>query len=129
MGNSTLREHLNDGHAETVFQWSFDRSEEYLRKLEHIPDEDAQPAIEKFRDRLARLLRCMNLLVHQLDHELRDESTQQACDDFLQEAAVFGSLDEQAVMLLQTAISYPADWSAESAFDFLYSFLEPKSTL
>lgn len=129
LGNPTVREHLDDDHAEIIFRWSFDRAEEYLSTLDHIPDEDAQPAIEKFGGRLVRLLRCMNLLVYQLDHELRDEYSQPACEDFLQEAANFGSFDEQAVMLLQTAITYPADWSAKSAFDFLYSFLEPGETV
>ena len=129
LGNSALREHLEDDHAEIIFRWSFNHVEAYLLTVENIPDEDVQPAIDKFVERLVRLLRCVNLLVYQLDQEIRDDSSQQACDDFLQEAANYGSLDEQAVLLLQTAITFPADWSADSAFDFLYSFLEPGETV
>ncbi|MFK7802750.1 MAG: hypothetical protein AB8G95_14030 [Anaerolineae bacterium] len=128
LGNPALRKHLDDEQTEKLFQWGFGQIEEIVTKLEAVPDADANPTIDKFVDRIILLMRCLNLLTLQLDHEVRDETTQPAVDDFLQAAAEFKDQDEQAVMLLQTAISHPADWSAESAFDFLFSFLDGGET-
>jgi len=127
-GNPALREFLDDDQAEKLFGWGFGQLETFVATLEAVPDGDAHPAIEKFADRIVLLMRCLNLLTFQLDHEIRDDTTQPAVDDFLAGAARFKDQNEQAVMLLQTAVNYPADWSAESAFDFLFSFLDDGET-
>lgn len=124
VGNPALRENLDDDQAEKLFDWAFNHIEDVVAKFETIPDGDANPAIEKFVDRIVLLMRCMNLLTFQLDHVIRDDTTQPAVDDFLGEVTQFKDQDEQAVMLLQAAVNYPADWSTESAFDFLFSFLD-----
>lgn len=128
-GNPTLREHLNDDQADLLFKWGIDRAEAFLRTLTSVSDQDAQSVIEKLTESLLRLFRCLNQLVYQLDHEIRDELSPVICDGFLQEADSLADLDEQAVMLLQTAVSHPADWSAESAFDFLYAILDSSQQL
>ncbi|MFT5195141.1 MAG: hypothetical protein ACI9EW_002492 [Cellvibrionaceae bacterium] len=124
LGNLALRERLIDDQAEELFSWAFAQIETFVAILESIPDEDAHPAIEKFTNRVILVIRCFNLLLYQLDNEIRDDDSEAACDDFTREVAIFKYQDEQAILLLQTAVNYPADWSTDSAFQFLFSFLD-----
>lgn len=127
LGNPALRDCLDDSQAEKLYQWAFDRIEVFVSTFESDEsesDEMADGALEIFIDRLISLLHSLNLLVYQFDNKVRDDDSQAACETFLRESAVFQHQSEEAVMLLQTAVTYPADWSADSAFDFLFSFLD-----
>ncbi len=104
VGNPALREFLDDEQAEQLFSWGFNRIEHFVKQFDAIPDVEADPAIDKFLTHVMLIMRSLNLLTFQLDHEIRDDTTQPAVDDFLAEAAWFKDQDEQAVMLLQTAV-------------------------
>ncbi len=66
--NSSLRDHLTDEQATVLLDWGLAQIKATAQKTAHLPDEDAQPVLEKVGTAVSLIMQGVNDLMGTIGH-------------------------------------------------------------
>lgn len=101
LGNAALRSELTDSQAERLLQWALKHVERVVARTAKLPDDDAQPVIDKIVSAVTGVMRHVNSLPFTLDGMPTAEAAA-VIDDLLSHLDQLQGVSEHALAQLQT---------------------------